>query len=241
MVSAQPGGGSSGATGLPGAPGVTAPPGVPGATADPGDTPTAASARVLFHEASRVLLRSTILDAMRDLLLERDWSAVTMSDVARAAGISRQTLYKEFSSRQGLAQGYALRLVDEFTAAVADSVYAHVGDARAALVDGFTLFFTASAADPLVRSLLDGEAKPDLLRLITTDVAPILERGSARLADTFEHSWVSASATDAGILARAIVRVALSFISMPPVSGNDVAADLADLLVPFVEKAALTG
>ncbi len=130
------------------------------------------NARVPFHEASRVLLRSTILDAMRELLHERDWSAVTMSDVARAAGISRQTLYKEFSSRQGLAQGYALRLVDEFVDAVADSVYAHVGDARAALVDGFTFFFEASAADPLVQSLLSGEAKPDLLRLITTDAAP---------------------------------------------------------------------
>ncbi len=226
MASAQPG--SSGSDGR-------------GVTTSPGDTAGASSARVLFHEASRVLLRSTILDAMRDLLHERDWSAVTMSDVARAAGISRQTLYKEFSSRQGLAQGYALRLVDEFVDAVADSVYAHVGDARAALVGGFTSFFTASAADPLVRSLLHGEAKPDLLRLITTDVAPILERGSVRLADTFEHSWVSASGTDAGILARAIVRVALSFISMPPVSGNDVAADLADLLVPFVEKAAVPG
>lgn len=198
-------------------------------------------ARTPFHEASRILLRSTILDAMRELLHERDWSAITMSDVARTAGISRQTLYKEFSSRQGLAQGYALRLVDEFVESVADSVYAHVGDARTALVEGFASFFAASAADPLVRSLLDGEAKPDLLRLITTDAAPILERGAGRLADTFRHSWVSASETDADILSRAIVRVALSFISMPPVSGGDVAADLADLLVPFVEKAAVAG
>ncbi|WP_407443257.1 TetR family transcriptional regulator [Rhodococcus sp. (in: high G+C Gram-positive bacteria)] len=240
MASAQPGNGGSDGRGVsPNGHGVS--PNGNGVTTSPGDPAGASSARVLFHEASRVLLRSTILDAMRDLLLERDWSAVTMSDVARAAGISRQTLYKEFSSRQGLAQGYALRLVDEFVDAVADSVYAHAGDARAALVGGFTSFFTASGADPLVRSLLHGEAKPDLLRLITTDVAPILERGSVRLADTFEHSWVSASGTDAGILARAIVRVALSFISMPPVSGNDVAADLADLLVPFVEKAAVPG
>ncbi|TCN57124.1 TetR family transcriptional regulator [Rhodococcus sp. SMB37] len=193
-----------------------------------------------FHEAGRVLLRTTILDAMRGLLLERDWSAVTMSDVARAAGISRQTLYKEFSSRQGLAQGYALRLVDEFADAVADSVYAHVGDARAALVDGFGSYFVASAADPLVRSLLDGEAKPDLLRLITTDAAPILERGAGRLADTFANSWISAPTADAVMLARVVVRVALSFISMPPTSGSDVATELADILVPFVEKVNVT-
>src|SRR5690349_24634269 len=49
---------------------------------------------------------------MRELLLTRDWSSITLSDVAKAAGISRQTIYNEFGSRQGLAQGYALRLAD---------------------------------------------------------------------------------------------------------------------------------
>src|ERR1700720_742569 len=68
--------------------------------------------RIPYAEASRVLLRDSVLDAMRDLLLTRDWSAITLSDVARAAGISRQTIYNEFGSRQGLAQGYALRLAD---------------------------------------------------------------------------------------------------------------------------------
>ncbi len=58
-------------------------------------------------------MRDSVLDAMRDLLLTRDWSAITLSDVARAAGISRQTIYNEFGSRQGLAQGYALRLATD--------------------------------------------------------------------------------------------------------------------------------
>ena len=69
-----------------------------------------------FAEASRALLRDSILDAMREELLSKDWSAVTLSDVARTAGISRQTIYNEFGSRQGLAQGYALRLADRLVA-----------------------------------------------------------------------------------------------------------------------------
>lgn len=56
--------------------------------------------RIPYAEASRALLRDSVLDAMRDLLLTRDWSAITLSDVARAAGISRQTIYNEFGSRQ---------------------------------------------------------------------------------------------------------------------------------------------
>jgi len=188
-----------------------------------------------YSEASRLLLRESILGAVRDLLLERDWSAVTMTDVAAAVGVSRQTLYNEFGSRQGLAEGYALRLVDQFVDAVATAVYAHVGDARAALVDGFTVFFQASGADPLVGSLRRGDAKPDLLRIVTTDSAPLVERASERLAETFRRSWVQASEADAMILSRGVVRVALSYISMPPTSDRDDAQELAALLSPFVD------
>ena len=74
--------------------------------------------RIPYAEASRVLLRDSILDGMRDLLLTRDWSSITLSDVAGAAGISRQTIYNEFGSRQGLAQGYAMRLADRLVDAV---------------------------------------------------------------------------------------------------------------------------
>ena len=68
--------------------------------------------RVPYPEASRALLRDTVLDAMREELLAKDWSAITLSDVARTAGVSRQTIYNEFGSRQGLAQAYAMRLAD---------------------------------------------------------------------------------------------------------------------------------
>ncbi len=116
--------------------------------------------RVPYAEASRALLRDSVLDAMRELLLSRDWSAITLADVARAAGISRQTIYNEFGSRQGLAQGYALRLADRLVDAVEDAIYSNVGDVYAAFLQGFRSFFTESAADPLVISLLSGWPNP---------------------------------------------------------------------------------
>ena len=201
----------------------------------------ASSTRIPYPQASRALLRDSVLDAMRDLVTEKDWSEVTMSQVATAAGVSRQTVYNEFKSRPGLAQAYALRLVDRFVEVVGAAVYRHPGSVRKALVDGFTDFFTLSAADPLVKSLLTGEAKPDLLRLITTDSAPILERGAEQLSETFRRSWIQAGPAEAGILGRGIVRLALSYISMPPASHADVAEDLAALIGPFGEEITGTG
>ena len=40
------------------------------------------------------------------------------------------------------------------------------------------------------------------------------------------HSWVRASEEDAGVLARAIVRLAMSYVSMPPEADHDVAEGL---------------
>lgn len=192
--------------------------------------------RVPYAEASRVLLRDSVLDAMRELLGTRDWSAITLADVAGAAGISRQTIYNEFGSRQGLAQGYALRLADRLVDAVDDAICSNVGDIYAAFLEGFRNFFTESAADPLVISLLTGVAKPDLLQIITIDSGPIITRCSQRLTATFQHSWVKASEEDSGILARAVVRLAISYVSMPPEADHDVAADLARLFTPAAER-----
>jgi AcrR family transcriptional regulator len=192
--------------------------------------------RVPYAEASRALLRDSVLDAMRELLGSSDWSAITLADVARAAGISRQTIYNEFGSRQGLAQGYALRLADRLVNAVEDAIYANVGDVYAAFLQGFRSFFSESAADPLVISLLSGVAKPDLLQIITTDSGPIIMHCSARLTSSFMNSWMRASEEDSGMLARAIVRLAMSYVSMPPEADHDVAVDLARLMTPAAER-----
>ncbi|WP_231988565.1 TetR/AcrR family transcriptional regulator [Mycobacterium sp. 1274761.0] len=192
--------------------------------------------RIPYAEASRALLREAILDGMRDLLVERDWSSITLTDVAKAAGISRQTIYNEFGSRQGLAQAYAMRLADRLVDAVDKAIDGNVGDVYAAFLEGFRDFFAQSAADPLVISLLTGTTKPDLLQLITTDSGPIITHCSARLTSTFTHSWMRASDEDSGVLARAIVRLAMSYVSMPPEADHDVADDLARLMTPFAER-----
>ena len=173
---------------------------------------------------------------MRQELLGNDWSGITLSDVARTAGVSRQSIYNEFGSRQGLAQGYALRLADRLVDEIDVSINANVGDVYGAFLSGFRAFFIASAADPLVISLLTGVAKPDLLQIITTDSGPMITHCSTRLTSAFMGSWVHASAEDAGVLARAIVRLAMSYVSMPPEADHDVAADLARLMTPFAER-----
>ncbi|MBM7365622.1 TetR family transcriptional regulator [Gordonia hydrophobica] len=189
-----------------------------------------------FAEASKHLLRSTLLDGLRTLLREKDWARVTMADVARQAGVSRQTVYNEFSSRAGLSQAYALRLAEEFTGDIVRAVDENVDDVEGALRTGFARFFANAADDPLIQSLLSGEAKPDLLKLITTDAAPIITAASARLEVMLVESWIGLDGPMAGRVARMIARTALSYVAMPPDvnADSDVADDLAVVLAPSI-------
>jgi hypothetical protein len=129
-----------------------------------------------------------------------------------------------------------MRLADRLVDAVEKAITGNVGDIYAAFLEGFGDFFAESAADPLVISMLTGGTKPDLLALVTTDSGPIIAHCSARLTTTFTQSWVRASEEDAGVLARAVVRLAMSYVSMPPEADHDVARDLARLMTPFAER-----
>lgn len=191
-----------------------------------------------YAQDSKSLLRNSLLDGLHDLLMERDWSQVRMSDVAAATGVSRQTVYNEFGSRYGLARGYAVRLASRFAGHVAEALAAHVDDVTGALRTSFTEYFAGVATDPLVASLLPGEAKPDLMKLITTDAAPILTTASEVLAQAFrESTWLSMAEDDIERVCRATTRMALSFVAMPPEGDRDAAADLAEIIAPAIEAA----
>ncbi|NBE56923.1 TetR/AcrR family transcriptional regulator, partial [Streptomyces boluensis] len=60
--------------------------------------------------------RESLLDAACTALARRAWSAVRMVDVAAAAGVSRQTLYNEFGSKDGLARSLVRRETDTYLA-----------------------------------------------------------------------------------------------------------------------------
>ncbi|MFC7304941.1 TetR/AcrR family transcriptional regulator [Streptomyces monticola] len=62
--------------------------------------------------------RDSLLDAAYTSLSRRPWSGVRMVDVAAVAGVSRQTLYNEFGSKEGLARSLVRREIDSYLAGV---------------------------------------------------------------------------------------------------------------------------
>ncbi|MFD7551207.1 TetR/AcrR family transcriptional regulator [Streptomyces sp. NPDC059816] len=105
--------------------------------------------------------RALLLDAARDALARTSWSGVRMADVAATARVSRQTLYNEFGSKNGLARALVHREVDGCLAGV-DRVLTGPGEPLARLPALAEWLVTTARGNPLVRSTLTGQWGPRL-------------------------------------------------------------------------------
>jgi AcrR family transcriptional regulator len=190
-----------------------------------------------YRVAARKLLHDTLFDAARRLLEDRPWAQITMAEVAREAGVSRQTLYKEFGSRDEFAQAFVIREGARFLDAVERAIGAHLDDPRAAVAAGLEVFLSAAAEDPLVWLLLADDGTGGMLPLVTTRSRPLLDWAAARLGEAIRSGWPGVSDEDAELLADAFVRLALSYVTMPRDSPRATAEAAAKLLGPYVERA----
>jgi AcrR family transcriptional regulator len=203
----------------------------------PATAETAAIARTPYPQAARELLRETVFGAARDELQQRNWSEITMSDIAGAAGISRQTLYKEFGNREELGQAFVIHEGERFLDGVEAAVREHLDDPRAAVGAAMGAFLLAAGDDPLVRILLSDDGTGGMLPFVTTQGMPVVQWATARLTAVIEEGWPQAPTKDVRLLAESLVRLAISYITVPSGSPEETAAAAVSLLGPFIDRA----
>lgn len=204
------------------------------ATATMGAMPRA---RTPYAEAARELLRQTLFDAARDELERRPWSEVTMADIASAAGVSRQTLYKEFGNRNEFGLAFVINVGERFLDEVDQAVIANSADPRAAVAAALELFLATAGEDPLIKLLLSDDGTGGMLPFVTTQGMPVVQWATARLATTIEAGWPQAAKADVLLLSEALVRLAISYITAPSEAPESIASSVAELLGPFIDKA----
>jgi AcrR family transcriptional regulator len=189
-----------------------------------------------YRDAVRRLLRDRLLDAGREQIVNRTWAQVTMAEIAAAAGVSRQTLYNEFGTRDEFAQALAIREAERFLADVDQAIEEHAADPLAALTAALERFLTIATEDPLIQLLLADDGTGALLPLITTQSRPLLDWAARRLADAIDAHWPGVAREDLSGLADALVRLAISHVTAPRDPPARAAASITRLLAPSVER-----
>jgi AcrR family transcriptional regulator len=196
----------------------------------------AASQRVPYSIAAKELLRNTLLDAACHELENSRWADITMADIALAAGVSRQTLYKEFGSREEFTQVLALREAERFLDAVERAVMSQVKDPAKAVAAAFEVFLTAAAENPLVSAIVKEDGAEELLAMFTSHGEPLVNRAAERLRAVMSAGWPLMPPRDAELLSDCLVRLAISYAALPRGSASTTAAAIARLLGPYIES-----
>lgn len=183
--------------------------------------------------------RESLLDAAYTALGRRPWSAVRMVDVAAAAGVSRQTLYNEFGSKEGLARALVRREADGYLAGVERALAAHT-DPRDRLTATAEWMASAARDNALVQAMLTGcwserLPTPTLSAVPSSSAVPAQRRADGPLPSPRDFVQIvrdravtvltgpAAATADTAELVRSCelaVRVALSCVAAPPGEGG---------------------
>ncbi|MFE9430433.1 TetR/AcrR family transcriptional regulator [Streptomyces sp. NPDC006640] len=180
--------------------------------------------------------RESLLDAAYTALARRAWSAVRMVDVAAVAGVSRQTLYNEFGSKDGLARALVRREADAYLAGVDRALATHT-DTRDRLVAAVEWTASAARSNALVRAMLTGcwgerLPAPGLAAVPSASVVPAQRRADGPLPSPADFvtlvrdravATLGVSRAEAAEVTRScelVVRLGLSYVVAPPAEGG---------------------
>jgi AcrR family transcriptional regulator len=186
-----------------------------------------------FVEQTRVRLRTTTLDAL--LAAVTSGASTSMSAIAAAVGVSRQTIYHEFGSRDGLFVALVARENDTILALVTDALERHPGNLPAGVAESVEALLTRSARDALTKALLGGD--PDLLPLYTTRAEPLLEHSGTALRAYGRARFPEIDPDELDLLVGVVVRLAHSHIVVPHDPPEVVAAQIARLVARLAPAA----
>jgi AcrR family transcriptional regulator len=185
--------------------------------------------------------RDALLDAAYDVVVAGNWHAARMVDVAQAAGVSRQTLYNEFGSKDALAEALALREAARFldgTDAILEEMHPSGPAEAIRAASEYTL--REAANNPLLKAVLTDDAA-ELLPFITTRSDVILGAAREKFQSYWELHWPELSAEDVALASEMLPRLTMSFLVLPS-DGHDASAEaIAGRLAKLVDRILMKG
>jgi AcrR family transcriptional regulator len=145
-----------------------------------GQTHRAHTGRRRNEEARQAILRSTV-----DLLMTSNDSVITMDGLAKAAGVSKQTIYRWWPNKAAvLAEAMSERARDEIPIVDTGTV---LGDMTAFLIATFRSASTRPVARALQTVMAEAQTDPEAAEVLRTYTAArrkammtLLERGQQR-------------------------------------------------------------
>lgn len=179
--------------------------------------------------------RQRLLDAALDVLARTGLQRLTLEDVAREAGMSRQTLYRYFGNRDALVEAVVVREEERFIAPIAAAAAACT-DLRGALEAAIGAALRLARAHPLLDRLV-AEEPHALLPLLLTGTGPVLPAARPVIAALLSERLEGVDDAVVGRAADVLTRLLISYVVNPPDEDADaLAGGLARLLLGGIPR-----
>ena len=161
--------------------------------------------------------RDRIVEAAVALTTESGWSAVTMAAIAERVGVSRQTVYNELGSKEGLAEAMILRELARFLAVVESAFDRHPDDLVAAVRAATYGVLELAQDNKLLHAVVSAThgADTELLPLLTTHAEPLLAAAKEVVAERVAPYRTGLDAERLAVAIDVVVRVVLSHVMQP--------------------------
>jgi AcrR family transcriptional regulator len=200
------------------------------------DQAVESSLRLTYAEKARALLRESLIDAAEEALTRRSWTATRMADIAAAVGVSRQTVYNEFGSKDELGRALLLRESAKFLDEVESALEDHPGDPVGGLTAAFEVFLRRTEEEPLLRAIIGGgDFEPcDLGPLLSGQGAAVLPIITDRLSTRFMTEWPDADRALVQAYSDAAVRLAISHVVFPVADPQVAAKSVGRVFAPYL-------
>ena len=157
--------------------------------------------------------RERLMDAAYAEILAGHWGARRMIDISAAAGVSRQTLYNVFGSKEGLLQSVVVREATALMDTVERVLEAEGHDPAHAVGRATRMVLVAAGKDPLLRAMVTGD--DELLPVLTTRSEPLMDTLGERIRRSLRERCPE---TDPGAIEAAAdvaLRLAVSYSLQP--------------------------
>ena len=157
--------------------------------------------------------RERLLDAAYAEVLAGHWGERRMVDIATAAGVSRQTLYNVFGSKEGLLQSVVVREVSTLLDEVVRVLESDGHDPAHAVSRTTRMVLLAARDSPLLRAVVTGD--DELLPVVTTRAEPLMDVLGERISRSLRERCPTADQSVTETVADVTLRLIVSYSLQP--------------------------
>lgn len=167
--------------------------------------------------------REALLDAACALLVVEEWSRIRVVDIAARVGVSRQTLYNGFGTKENLGRALVRREAGRLLTDIFWVTERHEDPPAATIAEAVRVGLRAASDHPLAKELRRARNSA-LWPIVTSHAEPLLAAIRDALAVYIVEHWRRLDLAQARDVADVAVRLGVSALVLP-IEPADRAAD----------------